>query len=159
MLKKILTLSAVVASITISAQVHAAAASLSSSSTMITPANCPALDNNITVQMSKDVVGAFNCGQTSFVAATCHISGTNKPNTVDAQYDNSGNILPEYTGCDASGKNCTFNGRTGFRGSSAGGQVGAVPLGDSPCNTTSIKTLTPDNMLYSDNGTSESTQP
>lgn len=158
MMKKLLSAGVVAAGIILSSQAHAAAAYLTQSSVNITTVNCKALDNNITVQLSKDVVGAFNCGASSFAAATCHKTGTNKPQTVQGQLDASGNLLPGYSNCDAS-NNCTFNGRVGFRGTSDGGRVSAAELGDKACNTTNIVGLVPNSLLTSDNGNSTSTQP
>lgn len=145
MIKKLLTVSAVAALAVLSSQAQAAATAITDSST-ITQTDCSALANNVKVELSENVVAAYNCDDWSFVAATCHTNGTNKSQTVAAQYDASSNLLPGYTGCDASGQ-CTFVGRIGFRGWSQGGRVGAVPMGDSTCSSTGLVDLTPDSML------------
>ena len=164
MIKKLLTLSAVIAGVMMSGQVLAATAAISTSTT-VTPTHCPALANNITVQVSKDVMAGFNCGQFSYAAATCHATGTNKPQTVVAVYDltvTPNVLLAGYTNCSTNAttgvETCSFNGRVGFRGTSAGGSVGAAPLGDLACNTTNVVTLVPDSVLDSTD-TSGTTQP
>lgn len=145
MMKKLLSVSAAAALAVLSSQAQAAATTLTDSST-ITPTNCLALANNVRVELSENVLASYNCDNWSVVAAACHTNGTNKSQTVAAQFDASSNLLPGYTGCDAS-NNCTFVGRIGFRGTSQGGRVGAVPMGDSACDSTGVQDLTPDSML------------
>lgn len=170
MIKKITSLSTIVAGIMMSGQVMAGAANLAASTTL-TPTHCPALANNITVQLSKDVVAGFNCGTTSFVAATCHKTGTNKAQTVAPVWvdDGSGTgtmkIQDGYSNCtdtdnDGTEDSCTFTGRVAFRGDSLGGSVAATPLGDDTvaCNTTNIVVLTADDFLATGD-TSATTQP
>jgi hypothetical protein len=171
MMKKLFSVSAVAAGVMLSGQALATTAAIANSETL-TPAHCPALANNVTIQISKDVVAGFNCGNYSFAAATCHKTGTNKAQTVTAQFwDDDGDPLTPmvvkdgYTNCsdtdavpDGIVDVCSFNGRVGFRGTSAGGQVGAVPLGDTPCSTIGVVTMVPDTELDASD-TSGTTQP
>lgn len=161
MMKKLLPLSAVAIGIMFSAQASATTGAIAASSTL-TPdpagANvCEALSGNITVQLSDGVNAAWNCGDTYFLAATCHTSGTNKQQTISCSYtqdvDSSGNpisgqysksaeVCPDYTGDGAAPTKATFFGRVGFRGTSYGGSVATTQLyNETVCSTTSIQTL------------------
>lgn len=169
MMKKLFPFATVAAGVMLSGQVFAATATIGGSTTL-SPTHCPVLSNNITVQLSSDVVAGFNCGQTSFVAAACHKTGTNKAQTVPAKlYDDDGDattpMVPEpgYSNCtdtdnDGTLDSCSFNGRVGFRGNSQGGKVGAAELGDTACNATGVATLVPDSLLETGD-TSATTQP
>ena len=181
MMKQIISLSALCLGLVLSSQANAAAVALAGSS-QVKPTNCPALANNITVQLSSNVVAGFNCDASSFVAATCHAVGTNKPQSVDCVYvqdpafadpnedcaDSSCQIPKTgYDGCPevstipvdwataGTWPKAEFQGRVAFGGGSSGGQVGVIPLGDLDCNGTNIVTLIPDEYLASGTSTSE----
>lgn len=121
--------------------------------TTISPAagatqTCSALSNDISVQLSNNVIAGYTCTGNSFTAATCHSAGTNKSQTIPCTYTpvmgavgspQEGEIV-SYTasasqcpartvGQDVSPTTATFVGRVAFRGSSGGGTVGAVDLG------------------------------
>ena len=170
MMKKLLSLSAIAMATMMSAQVNAAAVEMTTSGT-ITSTMCPALSNNVQVQLSSGVIASFNCDGESFMSAACHTSGTNKAQTVDCVYvaeavapgDACTDVscqVPQvgYTGCPAASTvavppgdpafpKAEFNGRVAFGGGSSGGRVGLLPLGDEVCGTTGIKTVTPDTSL------------
>lgn len=120
----------------------------------ITPDDCAALGNNVTIQLSNGVVAAYRCTANTFVAATCHSNGTNKQQTIPCTYtqdtDEDGNLLDTWTASSAqcpgydpadTAESATFNGRIGFRGGSGGGSVGPVELADPTCSTTTVITL------------------
>jgi hypothetical protein len=168
MMKKLSPLSAIAAGILLSTQVHAANG-FSGNTTTITPNNCAVLDNNITVQLSKDVAAAYNCDATSFAAAACHGTGTDKSQTLTCLYyddDNAANTpnvaLPAYAtaGCGAfadPAPTVAYTGRVAFGGDSGGGRVTTLPFPQTTCDATTVETATPDSML--DSGTSTSTDP
>lgn len=164
MMKKLLTLSAITLAAVASAQVSAAPLNLPGSG-VITPVtgDCPALDNNITVQVSKDVYAVYNCTTVSFQAATCHGAGTNKTTTQtcdwDEVFDVDGNSQippvyePNFTACgtdptataeDGSALKIEYTGRIGFKGTSGGGTVGQSELTETTCDTTTALTMVPD---------------
>lgn len=174
MMKKLLTLSVIAMSAMLSAQANAAAVA-TNTSTQLTPTNCGALANNVQIQLSSGVVAAYNCDATSFVAAACHTSGTDKVQTVACVYvpdtavpcADSTCQVPQtgYTGCPAASTvavapgdpafpTAQFDGRVSFGGGSGGGRVGLIPLGDSPCDATGILDAVPATSL--DSGTSTS---
>jgi hypothetical protein len=120
--------------------------------TTISPApgaaqSCAALSNDVSVQLSNNVIAGFTCtGTSSFTASTCHSAGTNKSQTIPCTYTavNGNPADPtEVTGYTPSASQCparavgedvtpttaTFVGRVAFRGSSGGGTVGAIDLG------------------------------
>lgn len=128
--------------------------------TTISPAtgatqNCTALSNDISVQLSNNVLAGYTCTGNAFVAATCHSAGTNKSQTIPCTYtpvlDGNGDVTgytasasqcPARTvGQDVSPTTATFVGRVAFRGSSGGGTVGAVDLGGA-CDGGTIEGLT-----------------
>ena len=160
MMKKLLPFGAAALGLIISAQANAAAIPISGNSNVLTPNECDALDNNITIQLSKDVIGAYNCDATSFIAATCHTAGSNKTQTLECLYDDSDAPLAGYIGCGAPSGDAanpttaSFTGRLGYAGSSSGGRVTVAPLASNPCDGTGILTVTPDTSL--DTGTSTS---
>ena len=164
MMKKLLPLTAIAIGALFSAQASASTGSIASTATITpdttgsNPNLCEALSNDITVQISDGVVAAWNCSTTSFTAATCHTTGTNKQQTIDCTYtedkDDSGNGLgtytassvncPTYTGTGEAPTSASFQGRIGFKGSSAGGRVAAVELADTTvCTTSTVETLVP----------------
>ena len=167
MMKKLIRTAAVTTGILLSSQAFAAGIAFSNSSTEITPLNCEALDNNITVQLSKDVTAAFNCDASSFEAAACHSSGTNKNQTLTCLYYQEAGVspasfqpLPGYSACPAYDANADpvpsipYTGRIAFGGASGGGRVTAIPLASSTtCDTTSILLGVPDAMLDSQTST------
>ncbi len=169
MMKKIITLAAISTGMLLSAQANAAAIPFSGGTTEITPLNCPALDNNVSIQLSKGVTAAFNCDATSFAAAACHSNGTNKQQTLECLYYqvvNSNPVehlpMPGYETCPAYDANAatpptiTFNGRLAFGAKSGGGRVTAIPLGNATsCDTTTILPAAPDVLL--DSQTSKAT--
>jgi hypothetical protein len=164
-MKKLIALSAIVVGSMMASQANAAAFGFQSGSQLITPTNCPALSNNITVQLSNNVIAAMDCDATSFVAATCSDHGLLKNQNFTCLYDANNAPLSGFTGCGAPGSGTNgadptvnLDSRTAYRGTSNGGRVGATPLGVGVgCSTTDLVTLTPASMLVS--GTSAATAP
>lgn len=110
---------------------------------------CAALSNDISVQLSNNVIAGYTCTTNSFTASACHSSGTNKSQTIPCTYTAVEDTDPasptfgdtlSYTpsasqcpsrapGEDVTPTTATFVGRVAFRGSSGGGTVGAIDLG------------------------------
>lgn len=136
--------------------------------TTISPApgatqSCAALSNDISVQLSNNVIAGFTCtGTSAFTAATCHSAGTNKSQTIPCTYTpvmgavgsaDEGNIVSynasasqcpaRAVGDDVSPTTATFVGRVAFRGSSGGGTVGAIDLGGACTGATVEGTTAP----------------
>jgi hypothetical protein len=122
----------------------------------VTPINCPALNNDVTIQLSKGVFAAYACSTSTVNAGACHTTGTNKSQTIGCSYtvtyDSAGSISgsdPSSTGCAAwdgfgsapTGNTDTFTGRLGYRGGSGGGTVSQVELGSAACDGTSIDAI------------------
>lgn len=164
MMKKILPLVAVAAGLVMSAQAHATGGYLAQSGNLTpNPSGtnvCEAIYNDITVQLSNGVLAAWNCSTNSFVAGTCHQSGSNKEQTIPCSYtewftydidgnetghgfDKSANQCPDHDpNAVEQATSATFTGRIGFKGGSGGGKVGAAQLEDTTaCNAASVKTL------------------
>ncbi len=137
----------------------------------ITATNCPALDNDVEVQLSKDVKAAYNCDATSFVAAACHANGTNKTQTLTCVYITDPNDATQkipfggYADISACAgypvatppnptPTASYTGRVAFGAASGGGTVGAVPFPRNECTVVTIKDATADSNL--DTGTSTS---
>lgn len=125
------------------------------SSNEITPINCIALNNNVTIQLSKGVYGAYTCGTNNITAATCHTSGTNKSQTVGCSYTVTYDSSDNITGSVASAADCpawdgsgsaptnntgTFTGRLAFIGGSGGGTVHQIELGSDSCGGSALTT-------------------
>ena len=162
MMKKLLPLSAVAIGVMFSAQASASSGAISASSTLTPDTTggtnvCEALSGNITVQISDGVVAGWTCGDTYFIAATCHSTGTNKQQTISCTYtqdvDSSGNpisgqfsksaeVCADYDGSGTAPTKATFFGRVGFRGTSFGGSVATTQLyNQTTCGETSVQTL------------------
>lgn len=122
----------------------------------ITPTQCTALNNNVTIQLSKGVFAAYACSPTSVNAGACSAIGTFKSQTIGCSYtatfDSSGQPTGSIkssaqcadwdgSGSTPTGVTATFNGRLAFVGGSGGGTVGQYELGDPVCSGTSIDAL------------------
>ena len=164
MMKKLLPLSAVAIGVMFSAQAAASSGSIADSASL-TPDTaggtniCEALSNNVTIQVSAGVVASWNCSDTSFTAATCHTTGTNKQQTITCSYQQdkdasgvlisgsytaSANECPAYDGTGTLPTKATFFGRIAYKGTSAGGKVAPTQMyNQTTCNLTTIQTLTP----------------
>lgn len=161
MMKKLLPFGAAAFGLIISAQANAAAVAIVGNSNPLSPVECSALDNNITVQLSKGVIGAYNCDNLSFIAATCHTAGSNKTQTLECLYDDSDQPLTGYNGCGAPSGDADnptmqqFTGRLAYNGGSDGGRVTVAPLAGNDCDAAGIVTVTPDDYLDSGVSTSQ----
>lgn len=154
MMKKLLPLTTLVAGALLSGQALAAGANITSGNA-ITPIDCAALDNNVTVQLSKNVYAGYTCNLagTALRAGTCHSSGTNKETTQTCTWtseivDGVTIYTPNFTACgttpdpvDATAATqVTATGRVGFRGASGGGTVGPAELGSTNCDADAVVT-------------------
>lgn len=160
MMKKLVGLSAAAACVMFSAQASATSGGFSTTETIApdpAAANyCETLNNNVTIQLSKGVFAAYNCNTagTSFAAATCHGTGTNKSQTVVCSYVQDASTLqwstdtssqcPAYvSGMTEADRTVTFQGRIGFKGSSSGGSVGAAQIDGTTCDLNAAASLVP----------------
>ena len=165
MFKKIITLVGFTSALMIAGQASATVVTIAGNGT-ITTANCGALSNTINPQLSTNVLGAYNCGQTSFVAGTCATKGTRKPQQVNCQYNaeiagDGGLVKDGFTDCPATNdaallaqtaaggtwpKTSAIESRLGYAGTSAGGQVAAYAMG-LDCDAPSLEEILPDTDL------------
>lgn len=158
MMKKLLPLSVLAIGTLFSAQASAASGATGASTIVLTPIagvnQCETMSNNVTIQLSKGVVAAWNCAPSSFRAGTCHTTGTNKQQTITCNYSfdatasawvPSSAVCPAYDPAAGSSVQATFAGRVGFTGSSQGGSVTAVQLGTgvTVCDTTTVLQMIP----------------
>lgn len=159
MMKKLLATSATAVGLMLSAQAYAAPIAITGTADVWPVGepnghDCAALDNNITVQLSKNVHGSFGCDNTNFEAATCHEAGTNKTQTVTCSWNTITDPLggpdtyvPNVTGCgtdpNAGVTSATYTGRTAYFGNSSGGRVGPNEFLQTVCDATTIVTMTP----------------
>jgi hypothetical protein len=158
MIKNIARLSAVAAGVLLSSSAMAGSfgSADAGTSNTVTPINCIALDNDVTIQLSKGVFAAYTCGTNNVTAAACHTSGTNKSQTIGCSYtvtyDSSDNItgsIPSSSGCASwdgsgsapTGNTDTFTGRLAYLGGSGGGTVHQTELGATSCGTGSLESL------------------
>lgn len=160
MMKKIVSISAVAATLMLSGQALAATGVLESTGT-VTAVECDALSNDVTVQLSKNVNAAWGCTAIQYSAATCHINGTNKSQTLTCSYTKNtatdgtvtytanGSTCPTWDGQGtAPVKTFTYVGRVGFTGGSGGGSVGSAELTAATCDKTTVTKLIPTTAGY-----------
>ena len=157
MLKNISRLS-LVAAVMLSSNAMAGTFGSATASTTntVTPIACIALNNDVTIQMSKGVFASYTCGTNNITAALCHSSGTNKSQTIGCSYtvtyDSSDVItgsIPSSSGCAAwdgsgsapTGNTDTFSGRLAYVGGSGGGSVSQNELGIVSCTEAALTTL------------------
>ena len=157
MLKNIARLSIVAAAVlSTNAMAGNFGSATASTSNTVTPINCIALNNDVTIQLSKGVFAAYTCGTNNLTAGVCHSSGTNKSQTIGCSYtvtyDSSDVItgsIPSSNGCAAwdgsgsapTGNTDTFTGRLAYVGGSGGGSVSQNELGNASCTTGALDTL------------------
>lgn len=158
---KKLTLVSCAVTMMLSASAFAADGTAASMGGTITSADCSPLASDVTVNLSKDVQGAYICRPASVVGAasmparvgvgSCHKSGTTKARlvTCTAQADpaTAGAFLYTPTTCtagnfeadgttakaDAAGK-VEMKGQSMFTAASFGGKVAAEDMGTSVCD-------------------------
>lgn len=109
----------------------------------ITPAECALLGENVQLNLSNNVSGAYNCNvaTSTIVIAACHAAGSRNPATV--QCANSGTEqAPDWNDPSCSADTDTFEitDFRGYRASSRGGRVGAANLGGN-CTEGSVDAL------------------
>lgn len=103
------------------------------SGTDITTTDCPLIGSDIRINLSANVVGAYECDEaaTTVVVAACHTSGSRASKTLTCVNSAATGQPAEWNNaaCATAGVT-TFTGVgfTGYRASSAGGGVGGVDL-------------------------------
>ena len=104
---------------------------------------CPLLGEGVTLNLSKDVLGAYTCEvpNSSIKIATCHKSGSRKPLLVDcvAVGDPAVNTP---TGCTL-GQQAEISDYRGFTASSRGGGIATEDLGGN-CTQASVEAIIPE---------------
>lgn len=111
---------------------------------VITPtggtANCELLSERVKVNLSSNVVAAYNCDEANntITVGTCHNAGSRNPSLTCAQIgtDTDGKPIWNDNACTETGK--VIEGSPDFRGffaQTSGGSVGAVFLGGA-CSST-----------------------
>lgn len=117
------------------------------SGTPITTTNCTLLGEQVTLNMSNNVSGAYACDETAstITVAACHKAGSRKPTDITCAIVTpaNGTTPAEYNDDSCTGApNQTFE-ITDYRGyvaTSQGGSVAAKDLGGN-CTATSIEGL------------------
>lgn len=120
----------------LAAQSATAAGTKVPSGTAITINDCQLLGEDATINLSKNVLGAYNCDviNTEIEIGTCHEAGSRKPKTLDC----TGTDLP-VAGC-STGATYDIPDFSGFTASSMGGTVSPVPLGGN-CTDAAVQAL------------------
>ncbi|WAE62949.1 hypothetical protein OUY36_05045 [Stutzerimonas sp. R40042] len=105
--------------------------------------DCVLLGDNVSLNLSKDVYGAYSCTEVSSAikVATCHKSGSRKPTNVSCAVtgeDASGNPTYNDSSCDGtSGQTFEITDYRAFVANSRGGSVSATDLGGA-CSDTQV---------------------
>lgn len=129
---------------TMMASAFASAAPISSG-TAITPTNCPLLGDQVVLNLSNNVSGAYNCDEATSVisVAACHKAGSRNPSTVNCTITSATGVDPVVW----NGPSCTKAEDTfeiadfrGFTANSQGGKVAPEALGGA-CNEGSVGAL------------------
>lgn len=108
---------------------------------------CSLLGDSVTVNLSANVEGAFECdfANSAIRIATCHIGGSRAEQTdtcADVSADpNDGNVEWNIPGCTTVGEDITYTDRTAFVANSAGGGVKAQALGGNTCTGGNLQGL------------------
>lgn len=121
----------------LSGTAHAAGVELKSGVTVEPTTDCKILRERVTVNLSSNVVSAYNCDETKNVitVASCHTAGSQKPTPIKCV--NSGTTdAPNWndTSCKSSADTFTISGRRVYSGNSAGGSVAPGDLKSATCD-------------------------
>lgn len=108
----------------------------------VTTTACKLLADPVTLNLSKNVVGAYNCDEATSVigVAACHKGGSRSAKEVTCAEDpkNAGTFLP--TGCAKAGDKITITDYVGYSAGSNGGSIATEALGGA-CATGSVTGL------------------
>lgn len=107
--------------------------------TAVTPDDCPLLAENVTINLSNNVKGAYSCNVASgtIKAATCSEGGSRKATTAPCVFDEATDTW-NNAACNESTPNFTTSelGKA-FYGSSKGGQIATMDL-TAACSDASV---------------------
>ena len=103
--------------------------------------DCVLLGETVTLNLSNNVSGAYNCVEatSTITLGACHASGSRNPTTVNCVNSAAPGDAPVWndTSCQDAGDTFEITDFRGFRASSQGGRVGVVALGGT-CSDQSI---------------------
>ena len=149
-MKKIISVLLVAGGIGVSFGAHAEALNASSATTIgpeggSAPATCVLLGENVTINLSRAVHGAYECDEATnaIKIATCHETGSRKATVVNctAQGEEP-NITYTPEGCTAETPSIEITDYRGFNANSRGGGVGTAQLGGS-CEDSTVEAILP----------------
>lgn len=105
-------------------------------------ANCKLLADAVSLNLSKNVWGVYNCDETKSIisVAACHKGGSRAEKSVtciDDPDDNGSKTIP--AGCEI-GKTVAITDYVGYKASSSGGSIGTKALGGA-CAAGTVTTL------------------
>lgn len=118
----------------------------------VTLALCPLLAESVSLSLSNNVVGAYNCkeepvAEKGIYVATCSTAGRTTPRSINAAC-NAPNLTqddPAYNAsleeCDANGKGPVlenFRGAFIYEGSTSGGQIVPSPEANQKCEQAAV---------------------
>ncbi|MFC5771809.1 hypothetical protein [Thauera sinica] len=109
----------------------------------VTTTACTVLSEQVTLNLSKGVHGAFNCDEATnaIKVATCHEAGSRKPTTVNCVAQGSEpDITYTPAGCAAGVASVEISDYRAFTANSRGGGVGTAQLGGA-CTDSSLSGL------------------
>jgi hypothetical protein len=152
-MNKIATALLIAAGIGMSFGVHAQVNLNDGGATIIGPAGsttadeeCVLLGENVTLNLSRAVHGAFQCDEATnaIKISTCHETGSRKPTVVNCTAQGEApNITYTPSGCTADTPNIEIADYRGFTANSRGGGVGYGDLGGK-CEDGSVAALIAD---------------
>ncbi len=108
----------------------------------VTMANCKLLAQDVNLNMSNNVWGAYKCDEATSVisVAACHKGGSRSKKSVPCAESpaNSGKYLP--AGCTATTASIDITDYVGYKAGSNGGSIATAALGGA-CADTSVTSL------------------
>ncbi|WP_278379757.1 hypothetical protein [Stutzerimonas kunmingensis] len=129
---------------TMMASAFASAAAIDSG-TAITPTNCPLLGDQVVLNLSNNVSGAYNCDEATSVitVAACHKAGSRNPTTVNCTITSAAGVTPVVwndSSCTQASDTFEIADYRGFTANSQGGKVAPEALGGA-CTESTVGAL------------------
>lgn len=118
---------------TMMASAFASAAAITSG-TAITQIQCPLLGDQVVLNLSNNVSGAYNCDEANSVikVAACHKAGSRNPGTANCVITSASNVTPVVwndSSCSDADDTFEIADFRGFTANSQGGKVAPEALG------------------------------